>query len=83
MGCKYQQLSKNDRINIHTLLFRNKTQKEITQELKVHPSAISLLTTDHEKLLNLIHPMKFFSLTLCLIKKLRLVVESVYKKVEK
>ena len=42
MRRKYQQLSKNDRINIHTLLFRNKTQKEITQELKVHPSTISL-----------------------------------------
>jgi hypothetical protein len=60
MGCKYQQLSKDGRIKIHTLLFCNETQKEITQELKVHPSTISLLTTDHEKLLNLIHPISFF-----------------------
>jgi IS30 family transposase len=42
MGCKYQQLSKGDRIKIHTLLFCNKTQKEIAQELKVHPSDVSL-----------------------------------------
>jgi len=41
MGCKYQQLSKDDRIKIQ--LFCNETQKEITQELKVHPSAVSLL----------------------------------------
>jgi hypothetical protein len=60
MGCKYQQLSKGDRIKIHTLLFCNKTQKEIAQELKVHPSAIFLLTTDHEKPLNLIPPTSFF-----------------------
>jgi hypothetical protein len=76
MGCKYQQLSKGDRIKIHTLLFCNKTQKEIAQELKVHPSAVSLLTTDHEKPLKFNTPNKFFSLILCLIKKLHLVIES-------
>jgi IS30 family transposase len=43
MGRKYKQLSKDDRIKIHTLLSCNKTQKEIVQELKVYPSAISLL----------------------------------------
>jgi hypothetical protein len=32
MGSKYQQLSKDDRIKIHTLLFCNETQKEIAQE---------------------------------------------------
>ena len=40
MGRKYKQLSKDDRIKIHTLLSCNKTQKEIAQELKVHPSTI-------------------------------------------
>jgi len=43
MRRKYKQLSKADRIKIHTLLSCNKTQKEIAQELKVYPSAISLL----------------------------------------
>ena len=40
MGRKYKQLSKEDRIKIYHLLSCNKTQKEIAQELKVHPSAI-------------------------------------------
>jgi len=40
MGRKYKQLSKEDRIKIYTLLSCNKTQKEIAQELKVHPSTI-------------------------------------------
>jgi IS30 family transposase len=69
MGCKYQQLSKGDRIKIHTLLFCNKTQKEIAQELKVHPSAISLLNNRPRKTLIFNTPNEFFSLTLCLIKK--------------
>jgi IS30 family transposase len=42
MGRKYKQLNKEDRIKIYTLLSCNKTQKEIAQELKVHPSTISL-----------------------------------------
>jgi IS30 family transposase len=40
MGRKYKQLNKEDRIKIYTLLSCNKTQKEIAQELKVHPSTI-------------------------------------------
>jgi len=42
-GRKYKQPSKEDRIKIRTLLSCNKTQKEIVQEFKVHPSIISLL----------------------------------------
>ena len=78
MGCKYQQLSKDDRIKIHTLLFCNETQKEITQELKVYPSAISLLNNRPRKTLKFNIPNKFFSLILCLIKRLRLVVKSAW-----
>ena len=79
MRRKYKQLSKDERIKIHTLLSCNKTQKEIAQELKVHPSIISLLNNRPRKTLKFNTPNEFFSLILYPIKKLHLVVESVIK----